>query len=159
MLIVSVTFNQLYFKLMKVMSHTTLVITHSVTMQANMVKLPLSQCDGSVHLLSCKRNVHIEYSCIRKALLPYANDIIRAQNQNSNTTYEPKVLKAKSKPYYKDFICNKAFSLTVVSSHLHPYCIRNQIDERTVFTRHICCEKEKKLKEFNFKNVTWNFIL
>ena len=30
-------------------------------------------------------------------------------------------------------------------------CIRNQIDERTVFTRHICCEKEKKLKEYNFK--------
>ena len=86
-----------------------------------------------------------------KALLPYVNDIIRAQNQNSNTTYEPKVLKAKSKPYYKDFICNKAFNLTVVSSHLHPYRIRNQIDERTVFTRRICCEKEKKLKEFNFE--------
>ena len=100
-----------------------------------------------------KQNIHIEYSCIRKALLPYANDIIRAQNQNSNTTYEPKVLKAKSKSCYKDFICNKAFNLTVVSSNLYPYCIRNQIDERTVFTTRICCEKEKKLKELNFKMV------
>ena len=53
-----------------------------------------------------KLNIHTEYSCIRKALLPYANDIIRARNQNSNTTYEPKVLKVKSKPYYKEFICN-----------------------------------------------------
>ena len=98
-----------------------------------------------------KQNMHIEYSCVRKALLQYVNDIIRAQNQNSNTTYETKVLKVKSKLYYNDFICNKAFSLTVVRLHLHPYCIRNQIDERTVFNSHICCEKEKKLKEFNFK--------
>ena len=58
-----------------------------------------------------KQNIHIEYSCIRKALVPYANNIIRAQNQNSSTTYEPKVLKAKFKPYYKDFICNNLTEL------------------------------------------------
>ena len=29
--------------------------------------------------------------------------------------------------------------------------MRNQTDERTIFTRRICFEKEKKLKEFDFK--------
>ena len=38
-----------------------------------------------------------------------------------------------------------------MSPFLHPYCIKNDINERTVFVSRVHQEREKKLKEFDFK--------
>ena len=50
-----------------------------------------------------------------------------------------------------DFLCSKVSGIAIMSLFLHPGCIKYDIDERTVFVRRVCQEKEKKLKEFNFK--------
>ena len=50
-----------------------------------------------------------------------------------------------------DFLCCKVSDIAIMSPFLHPYCTKNDIDERTVFVRRVCQEREKKLKEFNFK--------
>ena len=88
----------------------------------------------------------------QSALLPYVNGIILAQNNNdARIMYEPKVVKEKSKFYYKNFINSKLLSVDITSHFLQPYCIRNQIDEKELFVRRVCYEQDKKLKEFNFK--------
>ena len=107
----------------------------------------ISVCDNIIG----KRNILIEYLCIRSALLPYVNGIILAQNNDARIIYEPKVIKEKSKFYYKNFINGKLLSVGIMSHFLQPYCIRNQIDEKELFVRRVCYEQEKKLKEFNFK--------
>ena len=65
--------------------------------------------------------------------------------------YECKDVNTKSKMYYMDFLCSKVSDIAIMSPFLHPYCIKNDTDERTVFVRRVCQEREKKLKEFNFK--------
>ena len=102
-------------------------------------------------LIEDKRNIHIEYLYVKKALLLYANYILLAQNQNMQLLYERKDVNTKSKMYYIDFLCRKVSNIAIMSPFLHPYCIKNDIDERTVFVRRVCQEREKKLKEFNFK--------
>ena len=63
--------------------------------------------DGIVDRKICdqiddKRNIHIEYLYVKKALLPYANYILLAQNQNMQLLYERKDVNTKSNMYYID---------------------------------------------------------
>ena len=102
-------------------------------------------------LIDDKRNIHIEYLYVKKALLPYANYILLAQNQNMQLLYERKDVNTKSNMYYIDLLCSKVSDIAIMSPFLYPYCIKNDNDERTVFVRRVCQEREKKLKEFNFK--------
>ena len=112
--------------------------------------------DGIVDRTTCeliedKRNIHIEYLYVKKTLLPYVNYILLAQNQNMQLLYDHKDVNTKSNLYYIDFLCKKVSDITIMSPFFHPYCIENDIDEATIFVRRVCQEKEKKLKEFNFK--------
>ena len=129
-------------------------------------------------LIDDKRNIHIEYLSIvsiisivsiyllylsyiylsymsKKALLPYANYILLAQNQNRQLLYEHKDVNTKSNMYYIELLCSKVSNITIMSPFLHPYCVKNDIDERTVFVMRVCQEREKKFKEFNFKVLHW----
>ena len=54
------------------------------------------------HLIDDKRNIHIEYLYVKKALLPYVNYILLAQNKNMQL-YERKDVNTKSNMYYIDF--------------------------------------------------------
>ena len=102
-------------------------------------------------LIDDKRNIHIEYLYVKKALLPYANCILLAQNQNMQLLYERKDVNTKSNMYYIELMCSKVSDIAIMSPFLQPYCIKNDTEERTVFVRRVCQEREMKLKEFNFK--------
>ena len=89
--------------------------------------------DGIVDRTTCeliedKSNIHIEYLYVKKALLPYVNYILLAQNQNMQLLYDHKDVNTKSNLYYIDFVCKKVSNMTIMSPFLHPYCIENDID-------------------------------
>ena len=109
--------------------------------------LDISVCDSIIE----KKTILIEYLCVRSALLPFVNSIVLAQNNDARIMYKPKVIKEKSKFYYKNFSNGKLLSVDIMSHFLQPYCIRNQIDEKELFERRVCYEQEKKLKELSFK--------
>ena len=59
------------------------------------------------NLIDDKRNIHTEYLYVKKALLPYANYILLAQNQNMQLLNERKDVNTKSNMYYIDFCVAK----------------------------------------------------
>jgi len=98
-----------------------------------------------------KHNIYVEYLCIRQALYPYTEAIISALTHDVQCNSEPKFLREKSKYFYTDFKQEKVSDIAVISTYLNQYCIGQEIQEKTVFIRRVCLEREKKLKEFNFK--------
>ncbi len=102
--------------------------------------------------IDVKRNIILEYACVRKALSPYAPCIIAALNQRSDLLLShSKYEYIKSKLYYRNFLKDKVSDITVMSRFLQPYCVRNETEEKEIFVRRVSSEKEKKMKEFNFK--------
>ena len=70
-------------------------------------------------LIDDKRNIHTEYLYVKKALLPYANYILLAQNQNMQLLYERKDVNTKSNMYYTDFLCSKVSDIAIMSPFLN----------------------------------------
>ena len=99
--------------------------------------------------IKIKINIYAEIFILKNAILPY-KQIIKDYNNKEKTVQTP-TAGLSSKQMYEKLINIKVKSINHMSNYLQLYLDRNDATETSVFYSKISCEKENKLKEFNYK--------
>jgi exonuclease III len=94
-----------------------------------------------------KRNIYVEIATVKNALIPF-RDLLQ-NHQNNNQVQYNESLYQSNKQMYSKLVETKTMHIDSMSDFINLFNINTTQEE--MFYCKVACEKEIKLKEFNFK--------